>query len=571
MPHLTRRPFTRPSPHQAAQPSPHEAPQPSPRQAAQPSPRRARRLSRTGRGLSPLRFPAAVLAATGLLLSGCTSGSGGHPAAASSPGPGAGTSAASPSGSGAPSADLAPYYGQKLTWRSCGATGFDCTTMKVPLDYAHPDAHDDLTLAVARKRAAGPGSRLGSLLVNPGGPGGSAIDYLQYAALGYPAAVTARYDMVGVDPRGVDRSDPVECLTDRQMDAYTAVDTTPDDSAEVGKVASADKTFAQGCEKHSAKLLAHVSTVDAAKDMDVLRALLGDQRLNYLGKSYGTFLGATYAGLFPQRVGRLVLDGAMDPSVDSLESSRAQAGGFEVAFNAFAGDCVKQSGCPLGSTSVADAGTRLDALFKQLDAHPLPTGTSRKLTEALGTTGVIAAMYDQSSWPSLRTALSSALKGDGGPLLKLSDSYYERDDSGKYSNLMYANAAVNCLDLPPALHDPADVERALPSFRKASPHFGTTLAWSSLVCGYWPVKATGHAAKITAPGAAPILVVGTIRDPATPYAWAVSLAGQLSSGHLLTYDGDGHTAYGRGSDCIDTSVNAYLLDGKVPPKGKTCT
>jgi pimeloyl-ACP methyl ester carboxylesterase len=304
--------------------------------------------------------------------------------------------------------------------------------------------------------------------------------------------------------------------------------------------------------------------------MDVLRALLGDDRLNYVGKSYGTFLGATYAGLFPKRVGRMVLDGAMDPSVSALEGSRAQAGGFEVAFGAFAKDCVKRADCPLGSSSVADAGSRLDALFKKLDAHPLPTGGARKLTEALGTTGVIAAMYDQGAWPSLRDALTSANKGDGGPLLKLSDSYYERDESGKYSNLMYANAAVNCLDLPPALRSPADVERALPSFDKASPHFGTALAWSSLVCAYWPVHSTGQAHRITAPGAAPILVVGTTRDPATPYAWAVSLASQLSSGHLLTYVGDGHTAYARGSDCIDTAVNAYLLRGKVPGEGKRC-
>jgi hypothetical protein len=242
-----------------------------------------------------------------------------------------------------------------------------------------------------------------------------------------------------------------------------------------------------------------------------------------------------------------------------------------VAFTAFAADCVKRADCPLGTTSVDDAGKHLDAFFKSLDAHPLPTGTSRRLTEALGTTGVIAAMYDQGAWPSLRGALASAEKGDGGPLLKLSDSYYERDDSGKYSNLMYANAAVNCLDLPPALRSPADVEAALPAFQKASPHFGATLAWSSLICGYWPLPATGHAQRIAAKGAAPILVVGTIRDPATPYAWAVSLASQLSSGHLLTYDGDGHTAYARGSDCIDSAVNAYLLDDTVPPPHKKCT
>jgi pimeloyl-ACP methyl ester carboxylesterase len=519
-----------------------------------------------------LRVPAAVLAAAGLLvLTACSSGGdGSRPSASASASDAAVSGNASGGAAASPSPDLSRYYDQKLSWHDCGVAGFDCATMKVPLDYAHPSGSDDLKLAVARKKAAGPGKKLGSLLVNPGGPGGSAIDYLQYAALGYPAPVTARYDMVAVDPRGVARSAPVGCLSDKQMDAYTAVDTTPDDSAEIKALDTADKSFAAACEKKSSKLLGHVSTVDSARDMDVLRALLGDDRLNYVGKSYGTFLGATYAGLFPKRVGRMVLDGAMDPSVSALEGSRAQAGGFEVAFGAFAKDCVKRADCPLGSSSVADAGSRLDALFKKLDAHPLPTGGARKLTEALGTTGVIAAMYDQGAWPSLRDALTSANKGDGGPLLKLSDSYYERDESGKYSNLMYANAAVNCLDLPPALRSPADVERALPSFDKASPHFGTALAWSSLVCAYWPVHSTGQAHRITAPGAAPILVVGTTRDPATPYAWAVSLASQLSSGHLLTYVGDGHTAYARGSDCIDTAVNAYLLRGKVPGEGKRC-
>ncbi|WP_329177928.1 alpha/beta hydrolase [Streptomyces sp. NBC_01477] len=537
-----------------------------------------------------LRFPATVIAVTGLLLSACSGG--GHQATASvstpAPPAGAATAAPAPSDTASPGAkpattatlsplpartpaDLASYYKQKLSWHSCGVPEFECATMKVPLDYARPVAADDLKLAVARTKAAGPGKRLGSLLVNPGGPGGSAIDYLQYAATGYPSAVTSRYDMAAVDPRGVARSEPVECLSDKQMDAYTAVDTTPDDTAEADKVAGADRTFAAGCKKMSAALIGHVSTIDSARDMDVLRQLLGDAKLNYVGKSYGTFLGATYAGLFPQRVGRLVLDGAMDPSVSALESSRAQAGGFEIAFGAFARDCVKRADCPLGRTSAANAGTRLDALFASLDKHPLPTGTKRPLTEALGTTGVIAAMYDQEAWPALRGALISANKGDGGPLLKLSDSYYERDDAGKYSNLMYANAAVNCLDLPPAFRSPADVTKALPAFRAASPHFGTTLAWSSLICGYWPLHATGHPERIQAKGAAPILVVGTIRDPATPYAWAESLAAQLSSGHLLTYDGDGHTAYARGSTCIDTAVNAYLLAGTVPPPHKKCT
>jgi hypothetical protein len=213
----------------------------------------------------------------------------------------------------------------------------------------------------------------------------------------------------------------------------------------------------------------------------------------------------------------------------------------------------------------------LKDFFTQLDRKPLPTGQSRKLTESLGTTGVIAAMYDKSSWPQLQQALRSGLTGDGAMLLALSDSYYERGQDGAYSNLMYANAAVNCLDLPPAFTGTKQAEAALPAFEKASPVFGDGLAWASLNCSYWPVKSTGTAHRIEAKGAAPIVVVGTTRDPATPYRWARSLASQLDSGRLLTYEGDGHTAYGRGSDCIDTAINTYLLEGTPPAKGKKCT
>lgn len=255
--------------------------------------------------------------------------------------------------------------------------------------------------------------------------------------------------MVAVDPRGVARSEPVECLTGKQMDTYTEVDQTPDDASETQKLTTSLKGFAQGCEKHSAKILPHVSTVEAARDMDVLRGILGDKKLNYVGASYGTFLGATYAGLFPDRVGRLVLDGAMDPSLSSLEMNRDQTAGFETAFQSFAADCIKHKNCPLGTASTADASHRLEAFFSRLDAKPVPTGQSRPLTESLATTGVISAMYDETSWPDLRTALTQAMSGNGAGLLALSDSYYERSGDGKYANLMYANAAVNCLDLPP--------------------------------------------------------------------------------------------------------------------------
>ena len=522
-----------------------------------------------------IRSSGTVLAAVGLLISGCSpENPADRTSASSTPEPGEGGGAVQglrPLALTLP-ASLRPYYDQKLKWRDCASPGFQCATLKVPLDYAHPAAGEDLKLAVSRKKATGPGKRLGSLLVNPGGPGSSAVGFLQtYAGVGYPEPVRARYDMVAVDPRGVAGSEPVACLTDPQMDAYTQVDQTPDDPAETSKLVAAFKNFANSCRKRSGDMLGHVSTVEAARDMDVLRAVLGDDKLTYVGASYGTLLGATYAGLYPSRVGRLVLDGAMDPSLSALRLNREQTGGFATAFGAFARDCVKRTDCPLGTGNEEDAGKRLLALFEKADKKPLSTGEDRTLGEQLATTGVIAAMYDEGAWPQLRSALQSAVKGDGSGLLKLADLYYERDSGGSYENLMYANAAVNCLDLPPSFGGPEDVRKNLASFRKASPVFGTYMAWAALNCTYWPVKPSGEAQRIEAKGAAPIVVVGTTRDPATPYLWAKGLAGQLDSGRLLTYDGDGHTAYGRGSDCIDTAINRYLLEGEQPAEGKKCS
>ncbi|MHB9852612.1 alpha/beta hydrolase [Streptomyces sp. Tue6028] len=525
-------------------------------------------MRRTHRSSRPLLAGGALLAATALLVSGCSSGSS-SAASTTKVTALAALPSSTPSG-------LSRYYDQKLSWRSCGVPGFECATMKAPVDYAKPDA-GDVRLAVARKKATGPGARLGSLQVNPGGPGGSAIDYLQsYAGIGYPADVRARYDMVAMDPRGVARSEPVECLTGPQMDTFTQTDTTPDDKKETQQLVDAFKKFAEGCGARSPELLRHVSTVDAARDMDILRAVLGDKKLNYVGASYGTFLGATYAGLYPDRVGRMVLDGAMDPSIDARRLNEDQTAGFETAFRSFAKDCSQQSDCPLGDagTSPEQMAKNLKAFFQELDKKPIPTGDpdGRKLGEALATTGVIAAMYDEAAWQQLREALDSAMKDDDGAgLLALADSYYERDANGKYANLMFANAAVNCLDLPPAFEGPDQVEKALPAFEKASSVFGEGLAWAALNCGYWPVRATGEPHRIEAKGAPPILVVGTTRDPATPYRWAQSLASQLSSGTLLTYVGDGHTAYGRGSQCIDSAINRYLLEGTPPADGKRCS
>ncbi|MET9393316.1 alpha/beta hydrolase [Streptomyces sp. NPDC006624] len=540
----------------------------SPRTASGSSPRPGglhRRTRSTG------RTAAGLLAVAALLVSACSSGSPTTSAASA-----AAQEAALAALPRATPAALSSYYRQKPAWRGCGVPGFECATVKAPLDYAEPSA-GDVRLAVARKKATGPGKRLGSLLVNPGGPGGSAIGYVQsYAGIGYPAEVRARYDMVAVDPRGVARSEPVECLDGPAMDRYTQTDSTPDDANETDGLTAAYRTFAEGCGADAPELLRHVSTVEAARDMDIVRAALGDGKLNFVGASYGTFLGATYAGLFPERTGRLVLDGAMDPSLPARRLNLEQTAGFETAFRSFVKDCVRQAGCPLGGrgTPPEKAGRNLKAFFEKLDARPVPTGDAggRRLTESLATTGVIAAMYDEGSWERLREALTSAMReNDGSGLLVLSDSYYERDAEGAYSNLMFANAAVNCLDLPPAFDTADEVRRALPEFEKASPVFGEGLAWASLNCAYWPVRATGEPHRIEAKGAAPIVVVGTTRDPATPYRWARALAGQLSSARLLTYEGDGHTAYGRGSSCIDRTINAYLVRGTPPQDGKRCS
>ena len=521
------------------------------------------------------RTASATLLTSVLLISSCSSESSEEPegSTTSESGRRAGADAKplKPLPAGVPKR-LEPYYEQQLKWRSCGLAGFQCATLKVPMDYDKPDSAKDLELAVARQKATDKSNRIGSLLVNPGGPGGSAVEYLQQqAGSGYPPKVTERYDLVGFDPRGVARSEPVKCLTDRQMDAYTQTDQTPDTEQETEALVAAYKRFADGCERRSGELLGHLSTTDAARDMDVLRAVLGDKKLNYVGASYGTYLGATYAGLFPQRSGRLVLDGAMDPSLSQRRVNRDQTAGFETAFRAFAKDCVERSSCPLGTDSTDDAAKRMSALLKKIDAKPLKTDTSRKLTESQATTGVVQAMYDEALWPGLREALTKAQDGNGTPLLSLADDYYERGPDGSYGNIMYANAAVNCIDLPPAFSGAEEARKAVPDFERASPVFGRHFAWAALNCSEWQSEPTGEPRRITAKGADPMIVTGTTRDPATPYRWAQGLADQLAPARLLTYDGDGHTAYLRGGDCVDNAINTYLLKGHPPKDGKKCT
>lgn len=507
-----------------------------------------------------------VVAALGVLLvatvTACSGGSGDAPPRADSTGsPTAATSGATT----APEPRLSQFYDQSLDWHDCSG-GFQCARLTVPVDYAHPTAG---TMRVAVNRLPSSGEHRGSLLLNPGGPGASGLQYARAAKTVVSPAVRTHYDVVGFDPRGIGASRPVDCLSDQALDAFLAVDGTPDTPAEEAELVRQGQLLGAGCLRDDAALTAHMGSRDVVRDMDVLRAVLGDERLSYLGKSYGTYLGALYAETFPQRVGRLVLDGPVDPRADNLANARLQAIGFQRALDAFLDDCVRRSSCPF-SGSRADAQAALQRLLERTDQHPLSGDGDRQGVQALVTYGVAIGLYDEGYWPFLRQALKEAEAGKGESLLILADLYNDRGPGGHYTtNSTEALYAVNCLDRPEAT-DLATFRADAAAMAKVSPVFGPYIVWANAPCADWPVPAEGEPGPIAAPGAAPILVVGTTRDPATPYESAEALADQLDSGHLLTYDGDGHTAYRRGNGCVDRAVDAYLLDGTLPKDGARC-
>jgi pimeloyl-ACP methyl ester carboxylesterase len=468
-------------------------------------------------------------------------------------------------GSGPPGHGLGRFYSQRVKWVPCGG-GDSCANVWVPLDYTEPNG-PAITLEAKRQPAADPSRKVGSLFINPGGPGVSGISYVSYA--NFDKAITDVYDVIGFDPRGVGKSTPVDCVSDRQLDAFLASDPSPDTPSEVRSMQQSWHRFTAGCEARSGPLLQHVSTVEVARDLDILRALVGDRSLHYFGASYGTFIGATYAALFPTRVGRMVLDGAVDPLAPPHRTHVDQAAGFETALTAYLQYCVSNGKCPLGN-DVDTARTNLAALFKQLDSTPLPTSSGRQLTEGLGFLGVIITLYSRSTWQYLTTALEAAVKGRGDVLLALADLYSERNQDGSYaSNALEAQPAVDCLDYPE--HESvAQIEAGAAQFDKVSPVFGPVATWFPYSCSNWPEPRIQPVPDYTAKGAAPIVVVGTTRDPATPYQQAVNLAHELDSGVLLSRDGDGHTAYNSGNTCIDGAIDAYLADGTVPADGTMC-
>ncbi|NEB37782.1 alpha/beta hydrolase [Streptomyces sp. SID14515] len=459
---------------------------------------------------------------------------------------------------------------QRLDWKPCTAprggntpgSAWRCARVDVPLDYAEPSG-ETLSVALIRKEARDQGRRLGSLLFNFGGPGGSGVEALPRAARAY-GKLNTRYDLVSFDPRGVAASSGVRCRTDKEQEqAHRNVDLTPDTAAEEAAFIEDAAEYGAGCERRSGTVLPHVGTGNAARDLDLIRQVLGDEKLSYFGFSYGTELGGTYAHLFPHRVGRTVLDAAVDPTADGIGHARNQTTGFQRALENY----LKDRG-----QNPKEGSERIARLLARIDRSPLPTDSGRELSESLAITGIVTPLYSESSWPALTAALDEAENnGTGNGLLRLADSYNGRDEQGRYDTQSHSQRAISCADS--TSRPTVDEARALlPEFRELSPVFGPFLAWDTAGwCAQWPVEGEHETPETSAPGAGPILVVGTTGDPATPYEGARRMADELGKGVgvLVTNKGEGHGAYDSDA-CVTSTVDDYFLDGKVPADGKTC-
>jgi pimeloyl-ACP methyl ester carboxylesterase len=468
------------------------------------------------------------------------------------------------------SADLQPYYEQVLTWSDC-EDGMQCATATAPLDWEDP-SRDSIDLALIRQAATG-GDPEGSVLVNPGGPGGSGYDFIAQS-VDYAASDTLQknFDIVGFDPRGVNRSSAVSCHDDpAELDAFL-YDITPGAVGSDEWIAAAEvanTAFGAQCLEHTGELLGYVDTVSAARDLDLLRAVLGDEKLNYLGYSYGTLLGATYAELYPENTGRLVLDGALDPTSTSFDVSLTQAEGFESAMRAFLADCATVDECPF-TGSIDDSMTMIRALLDRLDVSPIRNTDGRELGSNAMTSAIVLPLYSQDNWPYLQQLFASVMAGDASIAFTLADSYNGRNPDGSYiDNSLESRLAINCLDYA-SQGDVAVMREEATALATAAPVLGKQLSYGDLGCLGWPVTASTERPVIDGDGAADILVIGTTNDPATPYSWAEELAVQLESGHLVTYEGEGHTAYNKSNSCVDDTVDDYFLDGTVPASDPLC-
>ncbi|MFL6128304.1 MAG: alpha/beta hydrolase [Mycobacteriales bacterium] len=443
---------------------------------------------------------------------------------------------------------------------------FFCGRLRVPLDYRAPSAKA-IDLLLVRVRLGGQQQRIGSLVVNPGGPGGSGVDAAVGLSLTLPPDLLRRFDVVGFDPRGVGLSSPLECIPDTLKDRAIALDPDARTEQQYREQVQVAREISQSCRRRYGDELQHYNTEETARDLDLVRQAVGDPRLTYLGYSYGTRLGAVYAQLFPKRVRALVLDGAVDPEASETTSAEAQARGFERAFDQFAASCrARGAACLIGP----DPRASMMRVIARARRSPIPSGRNdpRKATAGHVLLAAVSALYDEGDWSQLESAIAEADSGTAGGVFDLADQYAQRDPKGSYTNLLDANTAINCADSEERVPD-ATVRRALASWRVKYPLFGSSLALGLIGCQQWAAPRQPLPA-VRAAGAPPLLVVGTVHDPATPYASAQVLARTLATGRLLTWRGEGHTAYPK-TRCVTAAVNAYLVSLTVPSTGATCS
>jgi pimeloyl-ACP methyl ester carboxylesterase len=475
------------------------------------------------------------------------------PAAATSPAP----QAATPSG-GRPS--------PKLDWEGCGVDT-ECARLTVPLDYENRDNGKTMKIALLRVRASDPERRIGSLLMNPGGPGAPGAEFAGSIASVLPDEIRERFDIVGFDPRGTGESSPVTCRDD--LDDVFSLDYSPDTPDERARLGAGLDELAQACEQRSGDVLPYVSSQNTARDMDRIRRAVGDRKLTYVGYSYGTYIGTLYAKLFPKKVRALVLDGAIDPNLSGVEIGREQAMGFEQSLDAFLDNCSRNSRCPF--YNAGDSAGAFDRLAARVDAQPLPADDGRVLGGGEFDLGVAQALYSgRAGYPQLQQALAAAERGEGDRLLDLSDQYTGRRRDGTYDSSQPAFWAIGCLD-GPLIGGPDAFQAAEPEFRAAAPRVGVALLNAGLICAYWKVPPVENPAPIRIDGVPPVLVIGTTNDPATPLKWSEGLASQISGASLLVAEGSQHTSFVTAfNGCIDDKAVKYLVDLEPPPNGTRC-
>jgi len=466
-----------------------------------------------------------------------------------------------------PPVTMEDYQSQELKWSSCYGD-FQCATLLVPIDYKEL-GKGRFTIQVLRFSARNQSERIGSLVINPGGPGASGVNYAYNAEYVFGPEILDKYDIVGFDPRGVGLSSPIRCLTDKELDASYAANSNPTNAQELETLIREVRSYVEKCESRNANILSY-GTADAARDMDLLRSALNEAKLNYLGASYGTYLGTLYAKFFPDKVGRMVLDGAIDPRASSTEQNLIQAMGFDTAVRSFIEDCYKSFDCPLDSPQ-SKAIAQIISLYSEAAESPLPSSSQRAVTESLMVLGTASALYDSvSGWPKLREAIQEAQAGVGTKFLALADEYTQRTRDGKYvNNESDAAFVIDCLDWRQD-RTTAQIEAEAKSFSSKAPVFGPYLAYAGLSCQYFSDLSIKDDA-ITTIDTSPVVIIGTTRDPATPYVWAKALQKTILNSRLISLDGDGHTGYGRGSTCVDSAVDLYFLRGKLPQKDLFCT